>query len=172
MIKYLLFICSCVCLLPVAYGQEESTTVRQHVWYAALGSPSLYGSVNYELSVFERSSITLLPRVGLGFNFFQPSVGEEWNLNTGVTGLYGKKKGKLEATVGLVHQVYPSYVFDRQLNEVRYKGIIYGGVGYRYQPTKGVMFKVLFTPTFTVNSDKWVFYPYAELGIGYVLRKE
>lgn len=155
-------------------GQElDQKPSRQQAIYAAFGSPSLYSSVNYEISVFERSNYTLLPRVGIGFNIFQPSVGKEWNLNSGITGLYGKKKSKIEATLGWVHQLYPSYSYEQGKDVTKYKRIIYTGVGYRYQPQKkGIMFKFLITPTITLNPDKWEFFPLAELGLGYAFRKE
>ena len=159
--------------LPQVQSQDtEASEARQHVGYLSLGSPALYASLNYELALLERSGFALLPRVGLGFNFFQPSLGQEWNLATGVTGLYGKKRSKLELALGFVHQLTPSYSFEQNRDVLQYKAILYTGVGYRYQPQdQGVLFKILITPTFTINADQWVFFPYAELAVGYVFRR-
>jgi hypothetical protein len=167
----LLYICL-LSFLHVAFGQEiEQERQFQHHIYAAFGSPSLYASVNYELNLVEKSDFTLLPRLGVGFNLFQPSTGKEWNVNTGITGLYGKKGSKMEASLGWVHQVYPSYGYEQEKDIAKYKGVVYTGLGYRYQPkTHGFMFKFLITPTFTINSGQWVFFPYVEIGLGYTIR--
>ena len=153
--------------LPFVLGQEsgQKNRFRQNL-YAAFGSPSLYASLNYEINVLEKSGFTILSRVGAGFNFFQPSIGEEWNFNTGVTGLYGKKRSKIEISLGLVYQLYQSYSYTQEKDTTKYKPIIYSGLGYRYQPEKGVMFKFMMTPTFTINPNNWVFFPYTEIGLG------
>jgi len=172
MIKQVVLVSTCIMsLLPFAFAQEsEQKMALPHNIYAAFGAPSFYASLNYEIKVLEKSGFAILPRIGVGFNFFQPSVGDEWNLNTGVTGLYGEKRSKIEASLGVVHQLYPSYSYGQEKDITKYKPIIYSGLGYRFQPEKGIIFKFLITPTFTINPDKWVFFPYAEIGLGYALR--
>lgn len=158
-----------------ALGQETtpSKTELKHIVYGAFGSPSLFASVNYEIKIKEISHFCFQPRVGVGFNFFNPSLGQEFNLNTGISCLYGKKKSKGEIDFGFVHDFYPEYNYDKEKDILKYKAIIYAGIGYRFQPQdKGVMFKILVTPTFTINPDNLVFFPYAELGIGYVFGKK
>ncbi len=168
---YLTIIAICFCS-SVLKAQEKETH-KLHLCYVAAGSPSIFTSVNYEICLFERSDFSILPRLGFGMNFFKPSFGNEFNFNTGITATYGKKWHKAEWGIGLVHQFSPAFDYFENTNRTKYKFIFYSGLGYRLQPSeKGILFKFMFTPTFTFNPGETIIFPYAELGVGYVFTKK
>lgn len=156
----------------LAQEQPKNKSTNKHFTYLAVGSPSLYISVNYEVEVWKINNLSLQPRVGVGFNVFKPSLGNEYNLNTGLSAIYGKNAHKIEVALGMVHILYSQYSYEDEKDRVKYKPVLYSGIGYRFQPqNKRIMFKCMFTPTFTLNADKATFFPYLELGIGYALGK-
>jgi len=69
--------------------------------------------------------------------------------------------------LGTIHYLLNQTEIAGYSHSVEYKFGIYGIVGYRYNFAKNPLsFKIAITPVFFANSDKWVFFPLAEIGTG------
>ena len=123
--------------------------------------------MSYERLVFQDENFKILPRAGFGINIFKPSLGKEFNMLTGITALYGKKPGKLELGLGLIHYFMQQYNLESDQNYHKYKPVFYGVIGYRYDFKKNpVFFKFGVSPILVLNKDNKVFFPLIDLGIG------
>lgn len=141
---------------------------RKHHIQITFGAPAMYCGLNYEYSLSPINKITLLPRTGVGFNIFNPSFGNEFNIHTGITMLFGNKPGKPEFGLGFIHYFMENYDFESEKNNLKYKPILYGLIAYRYEfENNPVSLKFGITPIVVFNQDRKVFFPLAELGFGF-----
>jgi hypothetical protein len=135
--------------------------------FISFGAPAMYSGLSYERLVFQKGSFQILPRAGLGINIFKPSLGKEFDMHTGITALYGKKLSKLELGLGLIHYFMQQYNMESEQNYHKYKPILYGVIGYRYDFKKNpVSFKFGISPVIFLNDDNNVLFPLIDLGIG------
>jgi len=146
---------------------KDSVTDKNHI-YLSVGAPSIYAGISYERQIFQKGKLILMSDLGLGLNIFNPSFGKEFNIQTGVTTLFGNGKHKAEFGLGLIHYFLNQSDLVTELNFYSYKPILYGLVGYRYQ-FENIPFglKIGITPIFVLNKDKLTFFPLAEIGVGY-----
>ncbi|MCX6227448.1 MAG: hypothetical protein NTV01_22390 [Bacteroidia bacterium] len=141
--------------------------IKKNQVYLLGGAPSLYSGFSYERIVFNKSDFTILPRTGFGINIFIPSFGKEFNINFGITMLYGKIH-KLEIGFGTIHYLLSQADISKQTNYFEYKFLIYGLIGYRYYFRRNPLsLKIGFTPVIVANPDKWTLFPMAEIGVGF-----
>jgi hypothetical protein len=135
--------------------------------FISFGVPALYSGLSYERLVFHKGSIRILLRTGLGINIFKPSLGREFNIHTGVSALYGKKSGKLEVGLGIIHYFMQQYNLISEQSYHKYKPSLYGVIGYRYDFKKNpVSLKLGVAPILVLNKDNNVFFPLIDIGIG------
>ena len=116
----------------IAQPGRADNSARKNNILLSFGAPAIYAGLSYERLVFQNENFEILPRAGFGINIFKPSLGKEFNLHTGITVLYGKKSGKLEAGAGLIHYFMQQYDLESEQNSLKYKPVIYGVIGYRY----------------------------------------
>jgi len=110
----------------------------------------------------------ILPRIGIGMNIFKPSLGHECNFHTGVTILYGNRRHFAETGTGIIHYFLQQYHFRTETDHTIWKPVYYGLAGYRFGFTKKPLaLKIAITPIFIPNSDNWIIFPLAEIGIAY-----
>lgn len=154
-----------ICLNALSAQNTDSTLVeRKHNIHISVGAPAMFIGLSYEYMYSHVNKITILPRTGVGFNIFKPSIGNEFDIHTGITILYGNKPSKLELGLGFVHYFMENYDFETEKNK---KPILYGLIGYRYEFKNSPMtLKLGITPILVFNKDKKVFFPLAELGFG------
>jgi len=146
---------------PKSYGTSE-----KNQFFLLAGAPAIYSGISYERLVFDIGKIEILPRIGFGLNIFKPSLGKEFDFHLGLTAIYGNNHN-LETGIGSIHYLLNQTDIVHETNYVDYKFGIYGLIGYRYYFKRNPFaFKIGFTPVFFANSDKWVFFPFAEIGIG------
>lgn len=147
-----------------SYGPGE----KNHFFLLA-GAPAIYSGISYERLVFDTGKIEILPRIGFGLNIFKPSLGKEFDFHLGITASYGNYHN-LETGIGTIHYLLNQTDIVTETNYKDYKFGIYGLIGYRYYFKRNPLaFKIGFTPLLFANSDKWVFFPLAEIGIGFRL---
>jgi len=145
---------------------KSGKAIKQNQIFILAGAPAIYAGCSYEYLVFNSHKVKVLPRAGLGLNIFKPSFGKEFDFHLGVTGLYGNNHN-LEVGLGTIHYLLNQTEIAGYSHSVEYKFGIYGIVGYRYNFAKNPLsFKIAITPVFFANSDKWVFFPLAEIGTG------
>ena len=149
---------------------KDTLTSKKH-FFINTGAPSMYTGISYERLVYCKNKFDLLPRIGMGFNIFKPSLGKEFNFQTGITTLYGGIRHKAERGLGVIHYFVNQYDFEREKNGYQYNAILYGLIGYRFSFKKNPLsLKLAFTPIFVINSDIWTFFPLAEFGIGFRIK--
>ncbi len=149
---------------------ESANNAKKHNIQISVGAPAMYCGLTYEYLIRHVNKISILPRTGVGLNIFKPSFGKEFNIHTGITTLYGNKPGKLEFGLGLIHYFAENYDLEMEKNKLKYKPILYGLIGYRYEfKNNPVTLKFGITPIVVFNKDKEVFFPLAELGFGFRL---
>jgi len=145
--------------------KPEKNTKKNQIFVLA-GAPAIYAGFSYEYLVFNSHKIKILPRTGLGLNIFKPSFGKEFNFHLGISGLYGNRHN-LETGFGTIHYLLNQTEIENSSVSVSYKLGIYGILGYRYIfANNPVSLKIAVTPVFFANSDRWVFFPLAEIGAG------
>jgi hypothetical protein len=141
---------------------------EKHTVLMSVGAPVMYLGLTYEYKAAQINKIKILPRTGIGFNIFQPSLGSDFTIHAGIGILYGNKTSKLEIGLGLINYFTESYDFINEKNTLKYKAILYEIIAFRYELKKNpLMFKIGITPILIFNKDKNVFIPLAEIGIGY-----
>jgi hypothetical protein len=63
-----------------------------------------------------------------------------------------------------------NYDFEMEKNKLKYKLILYGLIGYRFEfKNNPTTIKIGITPVLVFNKDNKVFFPLAELGFGFRL---
>jgi len=145
--------------------KSGKATKQNHIFILA-GAPAIYAGASYEYLVFNSHKVKVLPRAGFGLNIFKPSFGKEFDFHLGVTGLYGNNHN-LEAGIGTIHYLINQTEIENNSYSIEYKFGIYGILGYRYNFVKNpISLKIAITPVLFANSDKWVFFPLAEIGAG------
>jgi hypothetical protein len=143
---------------------------RKHNIHFSVGAPAMYCGLTYEYMFRHLNKITILTRTGVGLNIFKPSIGKEFDIHTGITVLYGNKPSKLELGLGLIHYFMENYDFEMEKNKLKYKLILYGLIGYRFEfKNNPTTIKIGITPVLVFNKDNKVFFPLAELGFGFRL---
>jgi hypothetical protein len=151
----------------IAQAGLPHNPARKNNIFISFGAPAIYAGLSYEHLVFQDENFEILPRAGLGINIFKPSLGREFDLHTGITALYGKKLSKLELGLGLIHYFMQQYNLESEQNYHKYKPILYGVIGYRYDFKKSpVSLKLGISPVLFLNSDNKVFFPMIDLGMG------
>jgi len=158
------------CVYCNAKSQDTIThkSFYKNQLFLSIGAPSIYTGISFERLVINKSNLKILPRVGLGFNIFRPSLGKEYDIHTGLTILYGKNIHFIETGCGLIHYLINQYDYAKEDNYIHYKSIAYCLLGYRLNFSgNSLAMKIAITPIFVMNKDKWTFFPLAEIGIGY-----
>jgi hypothetical protein len=169
-------------------GQTKS------IYFEALGASNVAG-ITYDARFIGNSGFGY--RIGLGYTFgFSNSSfigGSQTKLNglaipVAINYLFGERKNHLELGFGMSNGIYqqtnkygPITYTDANGNEITYpasqtKETIYGyfffgDIGYRFQPAKGMMFRVGISPSFNFKGnhsvDKSFIYPYLSIGYAF-----
>jgi hypothetical protein len=87
----------------IAQPRRADNSAGKNNIFLSFGVPAIYAGLSYERLLFQKGSFQILPRAGLGINILKPSLGKEFDMHTGITALYGKKSGKLEVGLGIMH---------------------------------------------------------------------
>lgn len=145
----------------------------------ALGAQNTVG-VNYDARLKGNDGFGYRIGVGYGYgkNNSQTTNGIGFPLE--VNYLLGKKKSKLElgigASVGYYHVKESGTIWDLTTNEIydyeskenKFGYFFFGDIGYRYQPTHGMVFRVGVSPSFNFDDShsiyKAAFFPYISFG--------
>jgi hypothetical protein len=169
--KYICLLLSYLLICTVNAQNSKIDTISQSNYiYLSFGAPAIYCGISYEHIIYQKNKVQILPRAGIGFNFLKPSLGNEFDLHTGITLLYGKKAGKMEMSMGFIHYFVGNYDLEIEKNTFNYKPILYGVIGYRYEfKNIPIILKFGITPVLVFNKDRKVFFPLAEFGFGYKL---
>lgn len=153
-----------------AQNIDSNSAEKKHNIQISFGAPAMYCGLTYEYMISHKNKITILPRTGVGLNIFKLSLGNEFDIHTGITVLHGNKSSKLELGLGLIHYFMENYNLEIEKNKLKYKPILYGLIGYRYEfKNNPTTIKFGITPVVVFNKNKKVFFPLAELGFGFKL---
>lgn len=78
----------------------------------------------------------------------------------------------MELGLGLIHYLFQEYDFVSESNQLQYRPILYGIIGYRYNFNKTPLsLKFGISPVLEFNKDSRVFFPLVDLGIGIKLKR-
>lgn len=154
-----------VLLLSVgAYAQDKTRNISLELF----GAQNTIG-VNYD-SRFKGNDGWGY-RVGIGYGYgktdFEETKGVGCPLE--INYLLGKKKSKLELGFGASIGIYnvTDLIFNSP-DDSMFGYLLFGDIGYRYQPTSGFVFRIGVSPSFNFGDEygleKSTFYPYIGFG--------
>ena len=146
----------------------------------ALGAQNIVG-VNYDARLKGNDGFGYRIGIGYGYGKRNGQTTKGFGIPMEVNYLLGKKKSKLElgfgASAGYYHVEEYGTIWDLSTNEIydyeskenKFGYFFFGDIGYRYQPTSGMVFRIGVSPSFNFDDShsihKAFFYPYISFGL-------